>query len=437
MPIIIRSVLAASVAASLLPAAAAVAGGNPKPPPATPPVKLEIASPAYSAKKPLGVMYESGTAFEITAAITGPTLGIATDRVSGYIGNWDTGWIVFADPDGCLEIALGIGVPLGFQRSCLASLYPWILPDQTDLSAITPDETYLQFTIDRDEAGVADGFARNPVVRAALADPLQSGAPEFLALTRDFTQGLNVDPPVPESMPLGPFTGGGADDGFGYGADDDLPGLVVLSPRGVGLVYADADGSPGTKTSDFEPVSPRRQWNLAGFLNSVNYELKSNGGTTVIHAGMTLPNGLIAPLIALDNCIGVHDGFGNCDAGEHRFRVDGGPVQAVAGGRSAQNLWTDLVSSQVYEVRAFLVSGFAPAQLEDLNGDGKVTAADAKRAGYTVISNESVTRFRQVTGFVCTEGNLASIFGLDLDGNGQTSIGIFCPPGPGALKGIP
>ncbi len=430
---ILKNAVAAVVAACLLPALAAGAGGKPK----APPVKLKITSPAYTPDKPLGVMYESGTALQFEATIEGASLGIATDRVSSYIGDLDTGWIVFADPDNCLEIALGIGVPLEFQRACLASLYPWIAPGETDLSAIVPDETYLQFTNDRDQAGVADGFVRNPSVRAALADPLLSGAPEFLAQTRDFTHGINVDPPVPASMPLGPATGGGVDDGFGYGSDDDFPGLVVLSPRGVGLVYADADGIPGTPTSDFVPMSPRRQWNLAGFLNSVNYELKSNNGKTIIHAGMTLPNGLVAPLIALDNCIGIHDGNGFCDTDEHRFRVDGGPVQVVAGGRAAQDLWTDLVPAPTYEIRAFVVNGFAPSQLEDLNGDSMVTAADATLAGYKVISNETVTRFRQVTGFVCTEGNLASMFGLDLDGNAQTSVGINCPPGPGALKKIP
>lgn len=440
MNLLNRTTVAAAVAVFFVPALSAVAAGKPKPA-STPPVELKVISPAFKADKPLGVMYESGTALEFEAIIKGPTLGIAVDQgAKGYVGDLDTGWIVFKDPDGCLEVALSPGTPMAFQRPCLEALYPGIPPqDSFDLDSIPTDETYLQFTVDRDQPGVADGFVRNPAVRAALADPLASGAPEFMALTRDFIGGLhgNPDPSAAQSMPLGPSTGGTADDGYGYGADDDFPGLVVLSAHGAGLVYVDADGYPGTKTSSFVPESPRRQWNLAGFLNSVSYELKSIDGKTVIHAGMTLPNGLIAPIISLDNCIGQFDGQGFCDTDQHQYRVDGGPLQTVAGGRTAQDLWGAVVPSLTYEIRAFVVSGFAPSQIQDLNGDGKVTAADAKLAGYNVISGEVVTRFRQVNGFICTENTLTTMFGFDHDGNGQAQIGIACPPGPGALKGIP
>lgn len=433
MPIIIRSVLAAAVAASLLPAAAAVAGGKPKPPPATPPVKLEITSPAYSPKLPLGVMYESGTTLAFKATIAGPALGIATNRPSRYFGYFDTGWIVFKDPDDCLEIALA-AVPMQMQPDCLATQYPSIPPNSTDLSSVVPDETYLQVRNDNDLMGVDD---LNP--SGALGDPLLSGPPEFMVLTQEFTSGFSgfPDPPAPVSTPIGPPTGGTVNDGYGFGADDDLPGLVALSSRGVGLVYEDADGFPGTKTSLFTPVSPRAQWNLAGFLNSVGYELKSNSGKTVIHASMNLRNGLIAPIIALDNCIGAYDGGSFCDIGEHWYRIDGGALQKGVGSMSAQALWSAVIPALTYEIRAFLVSGTAPSQLADLNNDGKVTGADAKLAGYEVISNEVVTRFTQVSGFICHEGTMSTIFGLDLDGNGQAQIGIACPPGPGAIKPIP
>lgn len=425
--------VAAAVAACITPLAAS--GGGSKPAPAaTPPVQLKILSPAYKSDKPLGIMYESGTTLEFEATIAGPSLGIATNRPSSYIGYFDVGWIVFKDPDNCLEIALS-AVPMELQRSCLTALYPQIPPGSTDMSPIVADETYLQFSNDNDQAGVPDHNSPG----SPLGDPLLSGEPEFMVLSRDFKGGLHgiSDPPAPVSTPIGPYTGDSVDDGYGYGADDDFPGLVVLSARGVGLVYADADGFPGTKTSSLTPVSPRAQWNLAGFLNSVGYELKSINGKTVIHASMNLQHGLIAPIIALDNCIGVYDGGSFCDTDQHRYRVDGGPVQTVAGGRSAHDLWGALFPSLTYEVRAFVVSGTAPSQLADLNNDGKVTAADAKIAGYTVISDEAVTRFRQVSGFICFENTLTTIFGLDLDGNGQAQIGIACPPGAGALKKIP
>jgi len=426
-----RNTVAAAVVACLAPVVATADGKQPKPPP----VNLKITSPAYASGKPLGVMYESGTALLFEAVIRGPTLGIATNRLSVYIGDSDTGWIVFADPDNCLEIALNAisNAPIEFQRECLAALYPNIPPGSSDMSSIVPDETYLQFSNDRDQPGVSD-FSSGP-----LSNPLLSGEPEFMVLTRDFKGGLMgfPDPPAPVSTPLGPFTGGTANDGFGYGADDDFPGLVVLSSRGVGLVYEDADADPNTKTSNFTLVSPRTQWNLAGFLHTVSYELKSNNGKTVIHAGMTLPNGLIAPLISLDNCIGQYDG-GFCDVDEHRFRIDGGPLQSGFGGRTAHEFWSAFIPSLTYEIRAFIVSGTAPSQLADLNGDGKVTVADAKIAGYKVLSNEAVTRFRQVSGFICApENNMTTLFGFDHDGNGQAQIGIVCPPGPGALRPIP
>ena len=435
-----RSAIAAAVAAFLIPALPAEAGGKPKPPPPPPPpIKLEITSPAYKSSLPLGLMYESGTSLDFKATIVGPALGYLSNRVSSYAGDFDTGWFVFADPDSCLEIALSPGTPMGFQRPCLRDLYPQYGDNDYPGNDIIPDETYFQFTNERDDAGSPDGgvIPDSAAMRQALGDPLASGRPEFMALTREFTHGLMVDPPATTSTPIGPNTGGNADDGFGYGTDDDLPGLVVLSARGVGLVYQDADGFPGTKTSNFTKVSPRAQWNLAGFLHSVSYELKGNDGKTAIHAHMTLPDGLVAPIVAYDNCIGEHNGDGSCVGEEHWYRVDGGPVQKVPGQLSAYDFWSVYFPSLTYEVTAFIVSGRAPSQLVDLNNDNKVNAADATLAGYTVLSNETVVRFNQINGFVCTEAVMATMFGLDLDGNGQTNVGINCPPGPGALKGVP
>ncbi len=432
---IVRSAAAAAFAGCLLSTTSAEAT-KPKPPP--PPIKLRITSPAYKANLPLGIMYESGTSLDFKATVVGPALGYLTNRLSVYTGDLDTGWFVFADPDNCLEIALSPGVPMGFQRPCLRDLYPQYGDNDYPDDAIVPDETYFQFTNERDEPGYADGaFVIDAAARQALADPLASGPPEFMALTRDFTHGLKLDPPATTSTPVGPYTGDTVDDGFGYGADEDLPGLVVLSSRGVGLVYEDADGFAGTKTSSFTPVSPKTQWNLAGFLHSVSYELKGNDGKTAIHAHMTLPDGLIAPVIAYDNCIGEHNGDGSCVGEEHWYRIDGGPVQKATDMMPAYDFWASLIPSLTYEITAFIVSGRAPSRLADLNHDNKVSAADAKLAGYKVISNETKVRFGQIAGFACTEVVMATMFGVDLDGNGQSNVGINCPPGPGALKGVP
>ncbi len=57
-----------------------------------------------------------------------------------------------------------------------------------------------------------------------------------------------------------------------------------------------------------------------------------------------------------------------------------------------------------FEGRAFMVSGIAPSLLSDGNGDGRVTAVDAKLAGYRVISNEVVFKFRKFHGDPCGVG---------------------------------
>lgn len=419
--------LSFAVAAVLFPAVSHAAP-KPKPPPG-PPVNLEIDSPAFRADRPLGTMYSSGTTLHLKATIE-RSLGIFS--TGSYVGNGQTGWIIFADPDNCVEIIANVA-PMRFQSECLQQLYPNIPEDDYPDSSIVPDETYLQFTIDRDAAGLAD-FTWN----SDLADPTRSGEPVFAGVTRQLIG--DEDPETPREFALGPFTGGTADDGFGYGSDDDLPGLVLLSNHGVGIVYVDPDGDSSTRLLDFAPAYPRARRNLAGFLNAVSYELKSNNGKTNIHAEMTLPDGLIAPIVAVDNCLGAGLPEGECD-GSNQFQVDGGPMQYNGGGDffgSGFGIWREQMLATTFEVRAFLVSGVAPSQLADLNLDGRVTAADAKAAGYTVISDEAVARFRQYPAFLCSEqGALTTVFGVDFDDNTAANIHIQCPPGPGAIKPIP
>jgi hypothetical protein len=422
-----RSLVSVAVAAILFPALSSSAP-KPKPPPG-PPVNLEMDSPAYRADKPLGVMYSSGTTLHLKATME-RSLGIFS--VGSYVGGGQTGWIILADPDNCVEIIANMA-PMRFQSECLQQLYPDIPEDDYPDSSIVPDETYLQFTIDRDAPGLAD-FTWN----TDLADPTRSGEPVFAGVTRQLIG--NEDPETPREFALGPYTGGTADDGFGYGSDDDLPGLVLLSNHGMGIVYVDPDGDDGTRLLDFAPAYPRARRNLAGFLNAVSYELKSNNGKTKIHAEMTLPDGLIAPIVAVDNCLSIGVLEGECN-GTNQFQVDGGPMQYNGGGDfsgSGYGIWREQLGATTFEVRAFLVSGVAPSQLADLNLDDQVTAADATLAGYTVISDEAVARFRQYPAFLCSEqGGLTTVFGSDFDNNGSANIHIECPPGSGQLKTIP
>ena len=90
-----------------------------------------------------------------------------------------------------------------------------------------------------------------------------------------------------------------------------------------------------------------------------------------------------------------------------------------------------------FEGRAFLVSGPAPSLLSDGNADGKVTAADAKLAGYTVISNEVVFNLRMYHGDPCGVRVRANVVRGDLDGNGRAISDFVCPTGPGQVKKPP
>ena len=78
-----------------------------------------------------------------------------------------------------------------------------------------------------------------------------------------------------------------------------------------------------------------------------------------------------------------------------------------------------------------------PSTLADLNNDGIVSARDATLAGYTVISNEKVVRFRQVHGSFCGGVANVNVFFDDVDGNGFATDTIVCPAGPGQITRIP
>jgi len=420
----IPAVVAVALSASLLGPVTVLAGNGPKPPkPQVNLIQLDIESPKFRKDLPLPILFSNGSPLIFGARATPAALGIVTEGLATrYPSSFDTGYIVFEDPDDCLELAYNPELPDEFQRPCLVDVNP---------VTVVPDETYLAFTIDSDLPGVADMSTGNTALRALLADPAVSGEPEFIAVVSDVDAQT-----VPVSV--GPPTGGAVSDGYGYGTDEDFPGLVVLAPHGVGLVFEDADGLAATKPSNLVPVSPRRQRNLAGFLNWVAYELKSNTGGTTVWGGMTLPEGLLAPVVSLDSCVGGTPEGPLCDTAA--YRVDGGALQFNDSAPTAQDVY-DIVmqpTTMTFELRAFVVSGNAPSELRDENGDGIVSSADARLAGYNVISNEPVIRLRQSPAWICANGvALRTLIGFDHDGNGQVANGNVCPAGAGSIKTLP
>ncbi len=365
--------------------------------------------------QPRGLMFSSGWPIVIRAAMPN-ALGIATDAMPSdfpTIADSADGYVILEDPDNCLEL------PAPFFRGPA--------PCSTDGS----DETYVEFVNDVDQVGVAD-TAGDPARSTALADPAQSGKPEFNNTVVTFV-GNTPQPATIELTGVGTDTGDSVHDGVGYGADDDLPGLVLLSPTGTGLVL----------DADFNPPYVRQQRNLAGFLNSVAYEMRDPYGATVLTASMVVPQALIAPLMQIDDCVGSVDTTRNICTGDPVYRIDGGPIQSMSNNNGSgypytwQGLYPIIFNSSIYELRAFMVNGTAPSVLADMNGDGQVTAADATLAGYRVISNEDVVRVRQYHGEICGGAGPGTPVYTDLDGNGRVLSYLSCPGGPGQLSKIP
>lgn len=237
-------------------------------------------------------------------------------------------------------------------------------------------------------------------------------------------------------------------DGVQFGADDDFPGLVILSNVGVGIVMTPL-------AQGWNPVVPRQARNLAGFVTSVGYELDDASDRTSITAVMMVPRFLFSHLQLIDVCVGAvtFDGNGDpvsCAEGAVQ-RLDGGPITPAA--------VNDL--SEV-ELRAFVVEPVWSAALgrletldvvTDMNADGRLASTDAELMGWRVLSNEVVYEFRQIGTFLTFRRQQYSplhfcqsptrpdapppalragaSFDFDIDGNGYSvfDFSVVCPPG--------
>lgn len=391
------SVLAVAIGFALA-ATTAVAKPPPKP---LPPIDLEIEAPRYNPNRDPALPLQFAAGWPIVFKMTAnQSLGIALNiEPPEFPLENSTGYVIVSDDDGCLDL------PAPFVQG---------VPCQSE------DDVYLEFTPDVDRAGMPDEFyvgspSGNPGRRLALADPAQSGSPVFTAYGAPPTR-------------VGPRTGDAVDDGFGFGADDDLPGLVVLSANGNGLVL----------DADFNRPADGALRNLAGFLNWVSYELRASNGKTTVHAGMNVTQDLIAPLVLADDCVGTFADPNSvyCDS-PPRYRLNGSPLvlESSAVTELIQNTYPPLANAISYRIRAFVVSGVAPSELGDEDGDGDVDAADATAAGYTVISDEETVTVRRYVAGTCT-GEANYFFG-DIDGNGRLRTVAVCPPGPGQIRQVP
>jgi hypothetical protein len=410
------------------------------------PIRIEVVSPNLGALTRFlpaqRLPTETSGGWPLTVRLTASNrdlLGIGTRFTPVFPEGSQTGFLVFADPDGC---------------------HSWIPP-----VVLAPgpcfhapqDETYVEFTPTVNRAGVTG--AGNPERLIHLTDFGGGGRPAI------FTNAILN--PTPVLTPVGPFAGGpdttqslclpgyldpvtGAPrllsaegpvpvggvcgdgflltevptllDGYGYGASAALPGLVVLSDAGVGLVL----------DANFNfPSGPLQARNLAGFLNLVAYELDDVSKQTNILATMNVPGGLFNPLVLADTCVGIPSSdppTPNQCQGIPIVRVDGGP--SVSRCLFCQD-FADFLNQKIITVRIFVVNGTAPDILSDLDGDGKITAKDAALAGLQLLSGEEVVRFK-----IFHQEELPALF-FDFDGNGDPSGPIVLPAGGGGLTPPP
>jgi hypothetical protein len=351
-------------------------------------------------------------------------IGIGTAFLPAFPEDGVTGFLIFTDPDGC------------------PSFSPAVITNTNSPCFNAPvDETFFEFTNDTDLVGVPDR-AGNSFRQAALADTFGGGQPSMLVFNEvtgmnsslqaygPFTSAPNsTDTPVQRCVSrfgvtdlactsdadcTGPFavtceTVPLEVDGQGWGADDDAPGVVLLSNTGPGVVL--------DQNFNF-PAGPRQLRNLAGFLTSVAWEMNDSLKHSDVVLHMNVPNGLFKPVVQVDTCVGIVSN-GVCPDGQ-LYRVDGAPLTT-----SIANL-----GDKVTTLRIFVVNGTAPSVLSDGDGNGVVDSKDAVLAGYSLISRETTVRFRtfsqdEIPGFV-----------VDLDGNHEAPVPPL-PAGGGQVTPIP
>ncbi|MEO1244122.1 MAG: hypothetical protein AAFX56_00445 [Pseudomonadota bacterium] len=358
------------------------------------PVRLTLVSPLRADER--SIQHAAGwpLAFKISARrnVTLVVPAVGGGSPSAWPEPGATSFLMLKDLDGCPSAGGQILDPLG-QPAC---------PDTPE------DELWIAFTPDEDMPDVPDAQGSDEL-RLAMKSP-------FLRPIVNYKNDLphSFGPRVHETA-----------DGLGYGANDDLPGFVLLADTGVGVVLSDlevVEEDGVLVTRGWERPVPMQSRNLAGFMTSVAYELNDERGRTTITTRLTVPRHLTERRYLEDQCFVNDDG--GCDTAH---RVEGGPI-----------LPEDTVSLDEYDVtiKAFVVQGTAPSVVVDCNEDGYVGAADAVCMGYRLLSREVDATIRQI-GRSDDCNRLADPWGsnaaagrkfVDFDGNAN-AFTLSCPGG--------
>jgi len=344
-------------------------------------------------------------------------LGITTSHNSApfFPVRGQAGFIVFSDPDECLAMDSPDWISNCFDDGGLE------LPS---------DELYVEFTPDIDDIGLPDD-AGHLGLRSALVDSYSAGL-----------SGLNTY--------IGAATGVMRDvydengniigqeeivDGYGKGADDDIPGLVLVTQLGQGIVWSE----------DYTAKQPLELVNLAGYVNTVGYGLNDAKQRTFVMAQMIVPGSLFAPAVFFDTCyetgVSILPDESNC---ELWWSVEGGAPEPVNPDDPGSNVtaipkaeYYDVFSATEYTVSAFVVSGVGPDTVTDMDGSGTIDDADLELLGYHVLGSKKSVTFDQIAGDACFGPMANSLIFADLDGNGETGVTDACGPGSGSLTKVP
>ena len=338
------------------------------------------------------------------------------------------------DDDNVILDVDGFTLPFGQTRTACA-IFP---PPQFE------DARYIRYNSDVDDAGVPDvgrSGKGKPELRDALTYSEGSRGPELQKIsptgecvpgTADY-ETLSGPPNFGDCVSFGPDMGGDVIDGWGIGTDDDLPGMFIYSSKGVGLVWDEPF---------IQLAHPAAVRNLAGMLNSVSYEIsdlkskeeknkdkkKQKLGKFVesfnIFASMNVYAGVFSSMMFVDP-----NGIPTYKPELASYQLDGQPpidlpdeldFPAASFSTCIDNTFLGFLRKDTYEVRAFMVSGEAPAQLNDYNTDGLVNVQDAiDDPSITVISNEASVQFLQYSENILSAGGVIRAMFADLDDSGD------------------
>ena len=284
--------------------------------------------------------------------------------------------LVLRDPDDCLVLTSLIDDIAGLNKTEF----------DENCGGLAEDETYLEVQTEKfdtfellDNTNTGNSSIQNRLIDGDCVDPPEVRNVACLRMEDG------------KLKPVGPKTGGQVSDGYGYGADDDASGMVVMFDIGGARV--------------FDPITfdqnPNVLRNMAGLINTVSEELLTGWRKTAITMTTHTLAGYAEPIAIFDFSV-TDSKYAGYNA---LVRIDSGPITPFNyesdfplndNSKSEFNPFYDEILAKVYPVEATLrvvaVSGEAPDFIDDLNYDGKFTAADVELAGYTLISNEIKTK---------------------------------------------